>query len=33
MPEAAIEPRLSRRAHRVERVDPADVAKVLAAVG
>jgi hypothetical protein len=33
MPEAAIEPGLSRRADRVERVDPADVAKVLAAVG
>ena len=33
MPEAAIEPGLSRRADRVERVDPADVATVLAAVG
>jgi hypothetical protein len=33
MPEAAIEPGLSRRADRVERVDPADVAQVLAAVG
>ena len=31
-PEAAIEPRLARRADRVERVDPADVAAVLAAV-
>jgi len=32
-PEAAIEPVLARRADRIERVDPADVAAVLAAVG